>query len=106
MGEIKKWSELEPRGKRFDGEQIPDFKTLIGRTFIVHAFREVESDKYQGKGFLVLQLEMGGKLHVAITGSGVLREQLKKHINDLPFETKLIHVDNRYYSLSSEKPDA
>lgn len=101
MEGIKKWSELEPKGKRFDGEQIGDFKTLVGKSFIVHQFKEVESDKYQGKGFLVLQLEMDSKLFTAITGSGVLRDQLKKHANDMPFEATLAYVNNKYYSFTA-----
>ena len=97
---VKKFSEISGKGSRFDGEQIPEFKNLVGRTFVVHQFKEVESDKYQGKGFLVIQIEMDGKLFVAITGSGVLREQLRKYAQALPFETSLNYVNNRYYSFS------
>ena len=100
MEGIKKWSELEPKGKRLDGESIPDFKTLVGKTFIVHQFKEVESDKYQGKGFIVIQLKMDGKLYTAITGSGILRDQLRKHANDMPFETTLEYVNNKYYTFA------
>jgi hypothetical protein len=106
MERIKNWSEIEPKGGRFDGEQIPDFKTLVGKNFIVRQFKEVESDKYQGKGFLVIQLEMDSKLFTAITGSSVLRDQLKKHANDMPFKTTLAYVNNRYYSFSEEKKPA
>ena len=99
-GKIKKWAEIEPRASRFEGEPIGDFKTLVGKGFVVRAVKELESDKYQGKGFVVIQLEMAGKLYTAITGSGVLRDQLRKHSADMPFETSLAYVNNRYYSFS------
>jgi hypothetical protein len=96
---IKKWSEISGKGTRLEGEQV-EFKTLIGKTFIVHQFKFVESDRFENKGFIVLQIELGGKLLTCITGSGILKDQLEKHATELPFEVTLAYVNNRYYSFS------
>lgn len=106
MEKIWKWSEIEPKAKQLDGERIEKFQSLVGKHFMVRQFLELTSDKFEGKGFVVIQLEMQNKLYTAITGSGVLRSQLRNHADKIPFETTLAYVKNRYYSFSDEKTPA
>jgi len=93
---VKHLSDLEKPRSIFEGIRV-DFKDLVGKTFVVKAFKEVESQKYVGDTYVIMQTEMNGNTFVTMTFSRVIKDQLKRHINDLPLQVSLDFAKSKYY---------
>lgn len=76
---------------------------LIGKEIYVTNFRVTQTKYAESKSphCLTVQFsfEEGGEHHVFFTGSKVIKEQLEKYKDKLPFSAKLQKV-GRYYTFS------
>ena len=95
---MKRFSDFaETRQLEGDKAGIND---VLNRELIVHDFRVSESKYNIGDNFYTtLQVELESRKRVVFTSSVVLRNQLEKYREELPFVAKIIRINN-YYSLS------
>ena len=85
-----------------DGHPLEGKKRRMEEIFnlelLVTAFRVDPSKKNAGE-CLTIQFELNGEKQVIFTGSDVLKNQLKRYEDKLPFLTKIIK-NGKYFTLS------
>lgn len=92
MSEIKKFSDVVKNDPVYpDSEYIQDKKELIGKTFIINEFTEVEGG--DGNYAVVLAEKEGKKISFSI--GGVVYDQLIKAKDKLPLEVELIEQKSK-----------
>lgn len=73
---------------------------ILNLEILVLSFKIGKSSYPEKSEFYVtIQFELNNKKYVIFTGSKVLREQLDKYRDKLPFLTKIVKVD-KYYTFS------
>ncbi len=96
MPEIPRFSEFNDE-KPMDGPKVA-LSSILNREIIVTDFRAGNS-KFNDRSCLTIAFELDGEKHVTFTGSDVLRNQLSKHKDKLPFYATIVRR-GRYFSLS------
>jgi len=95
---MKRFSDFADT-RQLEGDKI-GINDVLNQEVIVHDFRVSESKYNVGdKFYMTLQVKFDNRKRVIFTSSGVLRNQLEKYKDELPFIAKIIRINN-YYSLS------
>ncbi len=99
---MNKFSDFAEPGGVMDGRKA-SLDSLVGKEIIVTGFR-IASTKYtesKSPHCLTVQFcrEAGGEKFVFFTGSKVLREQLERYQDKLPFQATIKKI-GRYYTFS------
>jgi len=95
---MKRFSDFADT-RQLEGDKI-GINDVLNQEVIVHDFRVSESKYNVGdKFYMTLQVKFDNRKRVIFTSSGVLRSQLEKYKDELPFIAKIIRINN-YYSLS------
>ena len=84
--------------EKFIGEKIKISKVL-NKEIKVLAFQVKKSKIEKGSTYAQIQIELHGELRVIFTNSTVLKEQLQRYKEHLPFCTTIIK-NNKYFSFS------
>lgn len=79
----------------FDGEKIR-IDELLNKTIQVLSFKVAPSKHNNGKDCTTVHLRYEDKPYVMFTGSEVLKGQLQKYSNELPFETTIKKIKSYY----------
>ena len=87
----------------FDGERI-DMEDVLGEPIVIRDMATRPSSFSDGD-YAILQIEMGGELRVALTGSKVLVKQVSEKADRMPFRCKVIEQQStkskyKYYTLA------
>lgn len=72
---------------------------VLNQPIEVEKFRKSKSKQKEGTEYVTIQIKYQGKERVIFTGSDVLKNQLEKYKDHLPFET-IIKKINNYYSFT------
>ena len=84
----------------FSTEQLIGEKISIDKILNINtAFRLKNSKIEKGSTYAQIQIELHGELRVIFTNSTVLKEQLQRYKEHLPFCTTIIK-NNKYFSFS------
>lgn len=95
---MKKFSEFATN-TQLSGDKI-SIDELLDKEIEVWDFRVGESKFNVGdKMLLTIQIKVDDEQRVVFTGSNVLKSQLEEYKEYLPFEAKIIKINN-YYSFS------
>ena len=62
---------------------------ILGHEILIIDFR-IASSKYNDREYITIQFENGGVKHILFTGSNVLKQQLEKYHERLPFYTTIM----------------
>lgn len=99
MPEYRRFSDFSSPG---DGHPLEGGKVQIEKVFnleiLITAYRIDKSKKNDGE-CLTVQFEIDGKKQVIFTGSEVLKNQLERYKDRIPFLTKIIK-HSKYYTFS------
>ena len=89
----------------FDGETL-HLEDVVDENIIVYEFENRPSTFNDGE-FMVIQVELDGEKAVLITGSEVMRKDMERNAEKLPFRCKVIATIARsgmtYYQLAPPK---
>ena len=95
---MKKFSDFAD-SRQLEGDKISIDK-ILNKEVIVKNFTIKESKYNIGDNFyMTMQIEIERINHIVFTSSIVLRNQLEKYKEELPFIAKVVQINN-YYSLS------
>jgi hypothetical protein len=96
----KRFSDFAREHIPLDGDKIK-IEAILNKEIEVLAVR-IKPSKYGNKGTgacLTIQFVMDGKRYVAFTGSGVLTDQAKQYLTELPFLATIKKID-KYYTFT------
>lgn len=96
----KRFSDFAREHIPLDGDKIK-IEAILNKEIEVLAVR-ITPSKYGNKGTgacLTIQFVMDGKRYVAFTGSGVLTDQAKQYLTELPFLATIKKID-KYYTFT------
>jgi hypothetical protein len=79
-----------------EGKKVK-LESILSKEILITAF-ECRRSRYQNE-YMILQFRDGDDLKVTFTAAGVIRKQLERHQEQLPFWTIIIKK-NKYYTLS------
>ncbi|MFP4042620.1 MAG: hypothetical protein ACOCTU_07010 [Bacteroidota bacterium] len=95
---MKKFSDFADN-RQLEGDKI-NIDEVLNKEVIIKNYNVKESKFNIGdKFYMTLQVEIQGVNYVIFTSSVVLRNQLEKYREELPFIASLIKINN-YYTLS------
>ena len=99
---MKKFSDFATEAPPFKGEQMK-LKDLLNKEIKIIDFK-VEDSKYRDKNeeikfYTTICFELDNEPHICFTGSDVLRNQLEKYKDELPFMATIVQIE-RYYTLT------
>lgn len=80
------------------GDKI-SLNEVLNIEVIIKAFHIAPSNKRTDTEYLTLQLELNNKDRVLFTGSTVLKNQILKYKDKLPFQTTIKKINN-YFSFT------
>jgi len=80
-----------------EGEKVK-IESILDKEVLITNF-QLRQSHYQKGDYMILQFQSGGGLKVAFTASEVIRKQVDKHKDQLPFRGTIIKK-NRYFTLS------
>lgn len=83
------------------GEKISIDK-ILNKEIKVLAFRLKNSKIEKGSTYAQIQIELHGELRVIFTNSTVLKEQLQRYKEHLPFCTTIIKIINIFHSVKED----
>jgi hypothetical protein len=79
-----------------EGKKVK-LETILNKEILITDF-DCRQSHYQNE-YMILQFRNGDELKVTFTAAAVIRKQLERHKDQLPFWTTIIKK-NKYYSLS------
>ena len=87
----------------FDGERI-GVDEILDKSIIIRDMATRPSSFSDGD-YAILQIEIDGELHVVLTGSAVLVQQIKEKADKMPFRCKVIEQQSarskyKYYTIT------
>ncbi len=94
---MEKFSEFNQE-VALDGDKIP-LSDVLNQEIIILNYRKSKSKKRENTEYITIQIEHDGKRRVIFTGSEVLKNQLEKYKDHLPFQT-IIKKINTFYSFT------
>jgi len=96
----RRFSDFAQESMPLEGDKLK-LDDVVNREITVLGFRVKESHfkKENCEKCLTVQLQIGDKVHVMFTGSNVLRDQIDKYKNKIPFITTIKKID-RYYTFT------
>lgn len=72
---------------------------VLNQMIEVKKYRISKSKKKEGSEYVTIQIKYQGKERVIFTGSDVIKNQLEKYKDHLPFEATIKKINN-YYSFT------
>ena len=93
---FKDFADEDERGG-LEGEKV-SIKDILDKEILITAFQFRQSH-YYGGDYMILQFQNGNGLQVVFTATEVVKKQLERHKDQLPFYGTIIKK-NRYYTLS------
>ncbi len=93
----KRFSDFADEPPLLDGERLK-IEELINREILILGYR-VYNNGNNGSKLLTIQFRLGDSKHIAFTGSKVLREQIEKYGDEIPFLATIKKVD-KYFTFS------
>ena len=72
---------------------------VLNQLIEVKKYRISKSKKKEGAEYVTIQIKYQGKERVIFTGSDVIKSQLEKYKDHLPFESTIKKINN-YYSFT------
>lgn len=99
MSEYRKFSDFANpwEGSPLEGDKCK-IDDILNLEILLTAYRITKSKKNEGD-CLTLQFEHNGQKRVIFTGSDVLRTQVERYKDNLPFITRIVKKD-KYFTLS------
>lgn len=96
---MKRFSDFSREKIALDGDKVK-LDTILNQEITVTGFSTKRSkfDDNSGK-CLTVQFEMNGQKQIFFTGSDVLRDQLERYEDEIPFMATIKKI-NRYYTLT------
>lgn len=94
---MQKFSDFSEEPKIFSGDRIP-ITSILNKYIEILDYR-IEKSKINEGDFLIMQVKLDGQNCVVITGSNVLKRQIKKYESHLPFGATIVRFKN-YYTFS------
>lgn len=79
-----------------EGKKVK-LESILGKEVLITNF-ECRRSRFQNE-YMILQFRDGDELKVTFTAAGVIRKQLERHRDQLPFYATIIKK-NKYYTLS------
>lgn len=85
---------------QLEGDKIP-IETVLNTDIIVENYKITDSKYKDGNGkLLTLQIQVNNNKNIIFTGSEVLKNQIEKYKEKLPFVAKIVKINNKYYSFN------
>lgn len=96
----KRFSEFARENMPLEGSKLK-LDDVVNREIMVIDYRVKDSHykKENCEKCLTLQFKMDDKIYMMFTGSNVLRDQIDKYKNEIPFITVIKKID-RYYTFT------
>ena len=96
---MKRFSDFSKERVVLDGDKIK-LDSILNQEITITGYSTKRSkfDDNSGK-CLTVQFEMNGLTQIFFTGSEVLRDQLERYEDEIPFMTTIKKI-NRYYTLT------
>ena len=81
-----------------------DMDDILGKLIVIKDM-EIRPSSFSEGDYIILQIELDGKLWVVLTGSEVLVRQIKEKADKMPFRCKVIEQQStrskyKYYTLA------
>jgi len=99
---MKRFSDFAKEAPPFKGEQMK-LNELLNKEIKILNFK-VQESQYKDKNdeikfYTTINFELDGEQHILFTGSDVLRNQLEKYKDEIPFMATIVKIE-RYYTLT------
>lgn len=78
-----------------DGDKI-SLTDILNQEIVVLNYRKAKSKKKENSEYVTIHIEYDGKHRIVFTGSVVLKNQLDKYKDHLPFQTTIKKINNFY----------
>lgn len=95
--DMRKFSDFSSENTTLEGEKTK-IHDILNKEIVVTGFR-ILNGKFETEKVLQLQFELNKNKHILFTGSEVLRNQIEKYNDQIPFETTIIKP-HKYYTFS------
>jgi hypothetical protein len=94
---MDRFSDFAEEEQPLEGDKLP-LRDIVGKEVIVRGYRE-RSSKYKNAVYVTLQIEIDEHIYIVFTGSTVLRSQVEKYADHLPFVATIKKID-KYYTFT------
>lgn len=94
---IKHFSDFAKEQSPLEGSKLK-LEDIVNKEILVLGYR-VKPSKYGKAPCVTIQFVLNEEKHILFTGSTILKEQLEKYNDQLPFYATIKKVD-RYYTFS------
>lgn len=99
MSSHKKFSDFSQEDQCFHGSK-KKIESILNQDILIVAFRLSMSKQKQNAEYATIHFTVEDTPHVLFTGSKVLKNQLERYKENLPFYAQIKKVNNKYYTFA------
>ncbi len=97
MNDYPHFNDFEDERGGLEGEKV-NVEDILNKEILVTDFQFRQSHYHKGD-YMILQFRNDGELKVVFTATEVVKKQLERHKDQLPFYGTIVKK-NRYYTLT------
>lgn len=95
---MHRFSDFATDDHQLEGDKIP-IEEVMNKEIVVTSFRVQPSKFNKGDGqVMTLQIDVNNEKRIIFTSSVVLRNQVQKYQEQLPFIAQIKRINNKYLS--------